>query len=173
MHVFLKGKQEKVNIMKANRPKLSQNALARALGLSAASVTKSKAMGMPVDSVEAATRWRNQNLRQDLRTRPSPNLPATSSRQEVEALALLALNALQLGEFGLIAPRLRAAMRALPAHDLDELGLPVEVWDALTNHVGTAITSSGDIQPALDDAQAARMGVFWFDVACGRPAEVP
>ena len=90
--------------METNRPKLSQNALARALGLSAASVTKHKKMGMPVDSVEAATQWRNQNLRHDLRKRPAPNLPATSTRQEVEALALLALNALQLGEFALIAP---------------------------------------------------------------------
>ena len=160
--------------MKTNRPKLSQNALARALGLSAASVTKNKNMGMPVDSVEAAIRWRNQNLRHDLRKRPAPNLPATSTRQEVEALALLALNALQLGEFALIAPRMRAAMRALPAHDREQVGLPVEVWDALTNHVGTAITSGGDLQPvALDDAQAARMGAFWFEVASGRPAEVP
>ena len=160
--------------MKTNRPKLSQNALARALGLSAASVTKNKNMGMPVDSVEAAIRWRNQNLRHDQRTRPAPNLPDTSTRQEVEALALLALNALQLGEFALIAPRMRATLRALPAHDREQVGLPVEVWDALTNHVGTAITRGGDLQPvALDDAQAARMGAFWFEVASGCPAEVP
>ena len=159
--------------METNRPKLSQNALARALGLSAASVTKSKAMGMPVDSVEAAARWRNQNLRQDLRTRPSPKLPVTSTRQEVEALAMLALNALQLGEFALIAPRLQAAMRALSAQDQEEVGLPVEVWDALTNHVATAIPGC-DVQPVtLDDAHAARMGSFWFDVASGRPAAAP
>lgn len=159
--------------METNRPKLSQNALARALGLSAASVTKSKAMGMPVDSVEAAARWRNQNLRQDLRTRPSPKLPVTSTRQEVEALALLALSALELGEFALIAPRLQAAMRALSAQDQEEVGLPVEVWDALTNHVATAIPGC-DVQPVtLDDAHAARMGSFWFDVASGRPAAAP
>ena len=97
-------------------------------------------------------------------------LPQMSPKQ----VALLALNALQLGEFALIAPRMRAAMRALPAHDREQVGLPVEVWDALTNHVGTAITSGGDLQSvALDDAQAARMGAFWFDVASGRPAEVP
>ena len=49
-----------------------------------------------------------------------------------------------------------------------------QMWDALTNDVGTAITGGGDLQPvALDDAQAARMGAFWFDVASGRPAEVP
>ena len=97
-------------------------------------------------------------------------LPQMSPKQ----VALLALNALQLGEFALIAPRMRAAMRALPAHDREQVGLPVEVWDALTNHVGAAITSGGDLQPvALDDAQAARMGAFWFDVASGRPAEVP
>lgn len=97
-------------------------------------------------------------------------LPQMSPKQ----VALLALNALQLGEFALIAPRMRAAMRALPAHDREQVGLPVEVWDALTNHVGTAITSGGDLQPvALDDAQAARMGAFWFEVASGRPAEVP
>ena len=97
-------------------------------------------------------------------------LPQMSPKQ----VALLALNALQLGEFALIAPRMRAAMRALPAHDREQVGLPVEVWDVLTNHVGTAITSGGDLQPvALDDAQAARMGAFWFDVASGRPAEVP
>ena len=96
-------------------------------------------------------------------------LPQMSQKQ----VALLALNALQLGEFALIAPRMRAAMRALPAHDREQVGLPVEVWDALTNHVATAIPGC-DVQPVtLDDAHAARMGSFWFDVASGRPAAAP
>jgi transcriptional regulator with XRE-family HTH domain len=42
--------------------KLTQTALAQALGLSQAMVSKLKAMGMPVTSVEAAQAWRSKNL---------------------------------------------------------------------------------------------------------------
>lgn len=43
-----------------NQP--SQAAIAAALGISTAAVTKQKKRGMPVDSVEAARAWREQNL---------------------------------------------------------------------------------------------------------------
>lgn len=43
-----------------NQP--SQVAIAAALGISTAAVTKQKKRGMPVDSVEAARAWREQNL---------------------------------------------------------------------------------------------------------------
>ncbi len=40
----------------------SQAAIGRALGLSPASITKCKQLGMPVHSVEAAGEWRADNL---------------------------------------------------------------------------------------------------------------
>lgn len=55
--------------------KVSQAALARALDISAPMVTKLKKQGMPVDSVEAARAWREQNLniaqRKDVMTQPA------------------------------------------------------------------------------------------------------
>lgn len=41
---------------------LSQAAIAAALGISTATVTKQKKRGMPVDSVESARAWREKNL---------------------------------------------------------------------------------------------------------------
>lgn len=60
---------------------LSQTALAQALGLSKANITKLKQQGMPVDSVEAARAWRlkRQNIAQ---RKPEPGSrppPAASS----------------------------------------------------------------------------------------------
>ena len=42
---------------------LTQSELAKALGIDPAMVTRDKARGMPVDSVEAARAWRDQNVR--------------------------------------------------------------------------------------------------------------
>lgn len=63
-----------MNGEQAGTGKVSQAALARALDISAPMVTKLKKQGMPVDSVEAARAWREQNLniaqRKDVMTRP-------------------------------------------------------------------------------------------------------
>lgn len=57
---------------------LSQAAIARALGLSGAAITKLKKQGMPVHSVEAAQAWRTE--RQNVAARkplPSSGVPAS------------------------------------------------------------------------------------------------
>ncbi len=82
----------------------SQAAVGRALGLSPAAMTKLKKMGMPVDSAEAATAWRQANLNIAAATGlPGPGRPpdprhdrfnlARTEREEIEVqqarLALL------------------------------------------------------------------------------------
>lgn len=69
--------------------KVSQAALARALDISAPMVTKLKKQGMPVDSVEAARAWREQNLniaqRKDVMTQPAG---ATATPQAFEPITV-------------------------------------------------------------------------------------
>lgn len=55
---------------------MSQAKLARELGLSGAMVSKLKARGMPIDSIEAAQAWRKSNLDPSLKKevrRPDPD----------------------------------------------------------------------------------------------------
>lgn len=63
-----------MNGERADTVKVSQAALARALDISAPMVTKLKKLGMPVDNVDAARAWREQNLniaqRKDVMSRP-------------------------------------------------------------------------------------------------------
>ena len=64
---------------------LSQAALGRALNLSGAAITKLKKQGMPVASVEAAQRWR-QNRQNVAQRKPAPVLPSpVPNRQAREA----------------------------------------------------------------------------------------
>ena len=66
---------------------MRQRQLARHLGLSPASVSKLKQAGMPVDSVEAAQRWRQQHVSPYTRSeQPAPPLtPATASPEQAAA----------------------------------------------------------------------------------------
>ena len=141
----------------------SQAALARALGLSPAAITKFKARGMPIDSVEAAQAWRAKHLRPRVRADRQDTAPGVSPLQRAEQLGLLAL-----GNFQAHAGELRAALAALSPGDARRVRLEVTVWDLLhgpgllTEVCDPALAGAGDIG---DDSVAA--GILW-DVACGR-----
>lgn len=69
---MVNGEQPAVNT-------ISQAALGRALGLSPAAITKLKAQGMPVDSIEAAQAWRE--ARQNVAARkPAPASVQSAAR---------------------------------------------------------------------------------------------
>ena len=158
--------------MQSNRDHLSQNDLAKAIGLAPSAVTKLKKQGMPVDSVQSATEWRRRNVRFDMRAKrpPAPSVDAAARR--VTALSLLALQALECGEFQLVETELRAALQALPL-DAD-VSMPLEVLDALTGHIFAKVTSSPNWEPAaLDDREAAAMGKFWLGISSGKLTPLP
>lgn len=106
----------------------SQAALARALGLSKATVTKCKQLGMPVDSVDAARNWRLQHIRPSLqpsraqqagpgappaavRTNADDYLRAKTQREQAEAQ----IAELKLGQLAGSLIRLADVLRV--AHD--------------------------------------------------------
>jgi hypothetical protein len=168
---------------------LSQAAIGRALGLSSASVTKCKKMGMPVHDVEAARTWRENNIaptaHQYLKRNPS-NKRQPKARQPSgtlpQALALLniAAAALEAGQsITAMVPTLRAALHAVPEHERDpEMLLQVEVMDVLTADVFAVLNeqdneaNSASTDGPMPDDEADEMGRFWYQVAAGeiRPA---
>ena len=103
--------------MQSNRDRLSQNVLAKALGLAPSAVTKLKKQGMPVDSVQSAMEWRRRNVRFDMRAKRHPALSADAAAQRVMALSLLALQALECGEFQLVEAELRSSLHFLLVYD--------------------------------------------------------
>ena len=167
-----------------SRRKLLQKELATALGVSPASITKLKARGMPVHSVEAARRWRDMNL--DLsRTKwpdttdepkviQSGQVQADDLRGLVAHIEGLALQAVE--KFSEVAPYLRAAMRALPPAYRDGIRLPLEVWDKLLADFNQAmamfdaaegVLPDGNDGETMTDDDADFMGRFWYAVAIG------
>lgn len=167
--------------------------LAAGLGISPAMVSKLKRRGMPVDSVEAAEKWRKRHL---LSTRTKGvragsermpishghvSTPGDGSRRPtavdgrtarllriVEELGVAALDSIQRDAFSDFAPVLRQAMAQVPpgAHDLYRL--PIEVWDALTEAVPDVSDPSGSsAHAAAGELDDAFMGEFFRQIALG------
>lgn len=64
---------------------MRQSELARALGLSKQAVSKLKGQGMPVDSVEAARAWRDENLSVAARKETRESVPAAPVAKSPDA----------------------------------------------------------------------------------------
>ena len=165
--------------MKTNKP-ASQNAIGRALGISSASMTKCKKMGMPVHDAEAAQAWRRDNIKPTAyamltkrTTRPAPQ----PSGAIPHALALLdiAAAALEAGHsIAAMVPTLRSAMHAVPVHERDgTMLLPVGVMDVLVADVANAAAGqdgadeSTHTDEPMTNEDAEYMGRFWYQVAAG------
>lgn len=119
---------------------MSQAALARALGLSAAMVSKLRQRGMPVDSVEQARAWRDANLDPMLVKRVRQANPDAGGAECPVSLpdhvrimpGVIELCARRSSDhFDVWADPLREAMRTLPREHWDLVGLTLEVWDQL------------------------------------------
>lgn len=157
----------------SERPSVpSQAALARALGLSPAAITKCKQQGMPVHSVQAAQAWRATHLRPRVRAdrqNPAGSAPA-SPLQRAEQLGQLALE-----DFEAHAGALRAALRALSRQDARRVRLEFTVWDQLhgaellAEVCDPSLAGRGDADdPASDILSFEAATDILFDVACGR-----
>jgi hypothetical protein len=159
----------------------SQAAIGRALGLSPASMTKYKQMGMPVDSVEAASSWRMQHIKPTAHKAPvraagrpvAESLEAASSLERANELLMIGATALEAGQsIAAMIPALRAAMRSVPADARNGIVLPVDVMELLTADVYQRALEEGGIASSSDgqsmtDEEAEWMGDFWYRVAAG------
>ena len=152
---------------------LSQTALAEALGVAKSLITKLKARGMPVHSVEAAQAWREANLCFDSRRReldprrPWPNPSPVEYVDRVHAMIPAALAALRAGRFVDVELELRQALCDVPDSHSDQLKLPFAVFDALTEDVLRLLEESDPSDGPLTEAEVQKMGNFWLDVARG------
>jgi hypothetical protein len=167
--------------MKSSERIPSQAAIGRALGLSPASMTKYKQMGMPVDSVEAASTWRLRHVKITAHKAPmrvagklpTQSLEAASSLERANELLMIAATALEAGQsIAAMIPALREAMRSVPTDARNGIVLPVNVMDLLTADVyqlaqdeGGSISS--EVGQSMTDEEAAWMGEFWYQVAAG------
>jgi hypothetical protein len=157
--------------------KQSQAAIGRALGLSPASMTKLKAMGMPVDSSHSAKVWRENNIRLMVHTaaprRDSVPMPPASSGAVENAHAWMNIAAAALASGQRIAamvPRLRIVLANVPVREREAVLVHSDVMDILTADVAAVLTADSDSSdgavPMSDDEQQY-MGHFWYKVAAG------
>ncbi|WP_298829372.1 hypothetical protein [uncultured Piscinibacter sp.] len=155
--------------------------LAKALGISPAMVRKLELRGMPTHDADLAKTWREANLDytrlpsglmklHDRRAARAALLKSTDPRVEkVQRLAKMAESLLRNGQFELIEPDLRAAMRAVPGELRPSVLMDMKVFDAL---VGDCIDLSDPESTAKHTAaQMEIIGRFWYAVAAGDDAE--
>ena len=164
--------------------KLSQKSLAASLSLSGSMISKLKAMGMPVNSLEAARTWREANLNpslvKDVRRVSRAAMPSrapqdvtkplkTASLSDVMALAEKAVE-----DFVAWQALLKAAMRLLPRNQWERLAMPCQLWDLLTEPELSKFQNSDALTPPLaEDISTSSQfendeaGDFVYMLACG------
>jgi hypothetical protein len=162
----------------------TQQDLARALGVHASVITRDKARGMPVHSIEAARSWRAKNRRPRMKMRATPaaeaasqTLPAMPTEPDPLAyareLAAAAHVLLLLGLFAQIEPELRQALQDVPVEHRPLVIMPLEVWDALTAEIGAGMDCTapgeGETQGEPDETVEA----FWYMAAAGELVVTP
>ena len=140
---------------------LTQIQLAAALGLSQAAISQSVAKGMPTHSIEAARAWRETHLHPG-RAKPAPRAPTLAALlRKAEAL-------LEAGEgVAPLLPRIREALRQVPADQRAAVAMSEGLWDSLTAPIGHAFKPERGA--ALTQAEADEMGAFWYAMAAGEP----
>lgn len=166
--------------MKAMK-KPTHAALAAALGIDPALVTRYKRRGMPVHSIEAAQQWRSENLR--VHYTPEKDYTAVDRAIDGEIAAGRACDLMEAaGEllerggnvYPLLDP-LRAALSAVPPSQRRRVGVHFGVMDLMTEAVAKEIDQGdphGLIEGALyetsrSDGERVDMGAFWYAVAAG------
>ncbi|MCU0950033.1 MAG: hypothetical protein MUC68_02970 [Burkholderiaceae bacterium] len=148
--------------------------LALALGISPQMVSKLKARGMPTDSVERATRWRRRHLepgrmrgmRAD-RPRVQASAQDGEARERLDQLAQLGDLAAQ--DFPRWEARLRAALRAVSNPVREYVGLPLDVWEKLTED-GRRVLAAPEDAPAAwlaSEQQWPEVSAFLYALAAG------
>lgn len=172
-------------MVNSKQSKPSQAAIGRALGLSPASMTKCKKLGMPVHSVEAARAWREHHIAPTMhkwqRKSPIPLDPPQHQEQPSaelrHALALMGVAAetLEAGNpIEAMVPSLRAALHAVPQHERDtNMHASSDVLDVLTADVAAALAElqKAEERPSIEQPMSEddldELGQFWYQVAAG------
>ncbi len=163
----------------------SQNHLAELLGVSKGSASRMAAKGMPTDSLEAAAAWRKTHLdpartkgnRFDEHRRPR-TVPQPDHVRHASELMAVAHAALQSGcDIDSMVPLLRAALRAVPAAQRDDVELQLPVVRVLVHELlailpprgqnpvnddGTAFYCDG---ATMSDEDAQLAGSIWYGLA--------
>ena len=178
-----------------------QKDLAEALGISPAMVTKLKQAGMPINSIAAAKRWRDANLRHSLRkesrgwANDHDQLPAADDDENFAEIPAADTTSIDLvtrlaSEAEKDFPRweadLRKALRLVPVSQRDLINLPVTLWHALTAEFMRGIEAHEAADPKLAALRESETGAmtpedveymsrFWYGVAIGaiRVAPIP
>ena len=148
--------------------KLTQVALATALGMSEAAITKFKSRGMPVDSVAAARAWHVSHVRVRISANPARLYAAEIAA--VHALWAVARAAMDAGQPGVVLPALQAAMRAVPEEARHLVALDCDVMSVLCTPVAELLrdlSAEAERGTPMTDAEAETMGVFWYCIAAG------
>ena len=138
--------------------------LAVMLGISAAMVSKLAARGMPTHSIDAAKRWRDDNL--SLSYTKRFRAPPVRRRPDPVAAAD-AINLRLRDAFGTrawlhrdeLVDDLRCAMRSIPVERRHELALTLCCWDALIGRLPTLVEIDAE-ECVADDHP-------WFEYAAG------
>jgi hypothetical protein len=157
--------------------KPTQSQIAEALGIDPAMVTRYKARGMPIDSIESAQSWKLAHVRVRVGlpgkpSRSSPPIAPDASRAAAEKMMTSAAALLQSGgDLAPFVPALRTALAAVPKDERVGMLFHPNVMDVLTADVAAQVSddSAGDENPGanLSDDEAQRMGAFWYAVAAG------
>jgi hypothetical protein len=163
-----------------------KKALAAALGISPAMVTKLGKRGMPVHDAEAARLWREANLdytrgasglarfhnrdaaRAAAAKVPAPKLDATVDR--VHYLARIADALLKSGDFDLIEAELRKAMHTVPLAQRPNVSMDRAIWDELIG-VMLELAEPDDERGRHTQEQMAVIARFWYSIAASDDAE--
>ncbi|MBE0589686.1 MAG: hypothetical protein IH617_16785 [Hydrogenophaga sp.] len=161
--------------------KPTQAALAAALGIDPAMVSRDKRKGMPVDSIEAAVTWRYENVR--VRMNPGHEGNDVEKAQQGERSARRAGELLHAagellekgGDVSPMVPSLRQAMAAVPHDQRERVIFPFTVMNLLTSDVAKVLDKGdpdGVIYGTLHQGRRANgevvdTGAFWFAVAAG------
>lgn len=142
--------------------------IARELGISGAAVSKLVAQGMPIDSADAARRWRAANLHPG-RMRPDPGPSAETLVERVHSLIGVAAVAQAEHRLELVADELRAALRAVPESHRMAVRMPSELIEALLGSHAMRVLNEGPKEaPGTMSAEDAEfVGQIIFKLTCG------
>lgn len=173
---------------------MNQKQLAAALGLDEAAVSRDIRRGMPSDSVAAAARWRDLNVRPYARSTHGGTgrtgfagadeqlarlgvVDGAVALRAANDLAALAAPLIVEGRFGEVLRPLRSALQAVPEKLRPQVRMPTPVWLELTREVrallvpeeaAAAVTAPAAAAPSVSDmGDQVAVGAFWFQVAAG------
>lgn len=149
--------------------------LAAALDISRAMVSKLERRGMPVDSLEAALRWRRRHLepsrvkgtRADTRAAPAAVAVAAADAVALRLVAALADRFHAAPDA--IRPALQAALADVPPRARSRVRLPMDVWGDLLGDQLSVLgwVADADAVAAQSDQDEEAAGALLFALVAG------